>query len=115
MRAAHPGAGQRHGEGAGLRVSLRVHAAEGENDEWTDMHDRMAWEADEEGLHELAEQFRSAGESKSTMRSVTASYCCSLQSFGFGLRPDGKAPALYFWIAMSKLSRLIFMKPKKPY
>ena len=23
--------------------------------------DRMAWEADEEGLHELAEQFRGAG------------------------------------------------------
>ena len=37
VRAAHPGAGQRHGEGAGLRVSLHVHAAEGENYEWNDM------------------------------------------------------------------------------
>ncbi len=34
------------------------HAAEGENYEWTDMYDRMAREADEEGFHELAEQFR---------------------------------------------------------
>ncbi len=35
-----------------------LHAAEGENFEWTDMYDRMAREADEEGFHELAEQFR---------------------------------------------------------
>ena len=34
------------------------HAAEGENYEWTDMYDRMAKEADEEGFHDLAEQFR---------------------------------------------------------
>ena len=33
-------------------------AAKGENYEWTDMYDRMAKEADEEGFHELAEQFR---------------------------------------------------------
>ena len=35
-----------------------LHAAEGEEYEWTDMYDRMAREADEEGFHELAEQFR---------------------------------------------------------
>ena len=35
-----------------------LHAAEGENAEWTDMYDRMAREADEEGFHELAKQFR---------------------------------------------------------
>lgn len=35
-----------------------LHAAEGENAEWTDMYDRMAREADEEGFHALAEQFR---------------------------------------------------------
>ena len=35
-----------------------LHAAEGEAYEWTDMYDRMAKEADEEGFHELAEQFR---------------------------------------------------------
>ena len=35
-----------------------LHAAEGENYEWTDMYDRMARDADEEGFHELAAQFR---------------------------------------------------------
>ncbi len=33
-------------------------AAEGENYEWTDMYDRMAKEADEEGFPEIAEQMR---------------------------------------------------------
>ncbi len=35
-----------------------LHAAEGESYEWTDMYDRMAKDADEEGFHDLAEQFR---------------------------------------------------------
>ena len=35
-----------------------LHAAQGEHYEWTEMYDRMAREADEEGFHELAEQFR---------------------------------------------------------
>ena len=34
------------------------HAAEGENFEWTDMYDRMAKEAEEEGFTELAAKFR---------------------------------------------------------
>ena len=38
-----------------------LHAADGENFEWTDMYDRMAKEADEEGFHDLAEQFRGVG------------------------------------------------------
>ena len=38
-----------------------LHAAEGEAYEWTDMYDRMAKEADEEGFHDLAEQFRGVG------------------------------------------------------
>ena len=33
-------------------------AADGENYEWTDMYDRMAKDADEEGFPELAEKFR---------------------------------------------------------
>lgn len=33
-------------------------AADGENFEWTDMYDRMAKEADEEGFPEIAEKFR---------------------------------------------------------
>lgn len=36
-------------------------AAEGENYEWTDMYDRMAKEAEEEGFTELAAQFRGVG------------------------------------------------------
>lgn len=39
-----------------------LHAAEGENFEWTDMYARMAKEADEEGFTELAEQFRGVAE-----------------------------------------------------
>ena len=37
-------------------------AAEGENFEWTDMYERMAKEAEEEGFPELAAQFRGVGE-----------------------------------------------------
>ena len=33
-------------------------AAEGENYEWTNMYDRMAREADEEGFHEIAAKMR---------------------------------------------------------
>ncbi len=36
-------------------------AAEGENFEWTDMYDRMAKEAEEEGFVEIAEKFRAVG------------------------------------------------------
>lgn len=36
-------------------------AAEGENYEWTDMYDRMAREADEEGFHQIAARFRAVG------------------------------------------------------
>ena len=35
-----------------------LHAAQGENYEWTDMYDRMADEAEEEGFHDLAKKFR---------------------------------------------------------
>ena len=35
-----------------------AHAADGERYEWTDMYDTFAKEADEEGFHELAAQFR---------------------------------------------------------
>ena len=36
-------------------------AADGENYEWTDMYDRMAKEADEEGFTEIAAKFRGIG------------------------------------------------------
>ena len=35
-----------------------LHAAEGENFEWTDMYERMAKDAEEEGFEELAAKFR---------------------------------------------------------
>ena len=38
-----------------------LHAAEGENYEWTDMYERMAKDAEEEGFPELAAQFRGVG------------------------------------------------------
>ena len=40
-----------------VEENLRA-AAEGENYEWTDMYEGFAKTADEEGFHELAEQFR---------------------------------------------------------
>ena len=36
-------------------------AINGENYEWEDMYDTFAKEADEEGLHEIAELFRGVG------------------------------------------------------
>ncbi len=38
-----------------------LHAAEGENGEWTDMYERMAKDAEEEGFAALAAQFRGVG------------------------------------------------------
>ena len=35
-----------------------LHAAEGENYEWTDMYENFAKDADAEGFHDLAKQFR---------------------------------------------------------
>ena len=48
----------KHLGGVGTTAENLLHAAEGENYEWTDMYDTFAREADEEGFHELAEQFR---------------------------------------------------------
>lgn len=45
-------------EGIGDTKANLAAAAKGENYEWTDMYDRFAKEADEEGFHELAERFR---------------------------------------------------------
>ncbi len=39
-----------------------LHAAEGENYEWTDMYDRFAKDAEEEGFTALAAQFRLVGQ-----------------------------------------------------
>ncbi|MBE7048516.1 MAG: rubrerythrin family protein [Ruminococcaceae bacterium] len=42
----------------GTTAENLLHAAEGENYEWTDMYDRFAKEAEEEGFTTLAAQFR---------------------------------------------------------
>ena len=47
--------------GIGTTADNLAAAAAGENYEWTDMYDRMAKEADEEGFHDLAERFRQVG------------------------------------------------------
>ena len=44
--------------GIGNTAENLVSAAEGENYEWTDMYDGFAKTADEEGFHELAQEFR---------------------------------------------------------
>ena len=44
--------------GLGDTAQNLIWAAEGENDEWTNMYARMAKEADEEGFPELAAKFR---------------------------------------------------------
>ena len=48
--------------GIGTTEENLAAAAEGENYEWTDMYDRMAKDAKEEGFPELAAQFRAVGE-----------------------------------------------------
>jgi rubrerythrin len=45
-------------DGIGDTAQNLAAAADGENYEWTDMYDRMAKEADEEGFPELAAKFR---------------------------------------------------------
>lgn len=48
-------------EGIGTTVENLIEAAAGENAEWTDMYERMAREAEEEGFDELAVLFRGVG------------------------------------------------------
>ena len=51
-------------EGGAIKETLKnlEDAANGENYEWTDMYDRMAREAEEDGFPELAKQFLAVGE-----------------------------------------------------
>ena len=49
-------------EGIGDTKANLAAAAEGENYEWTDMYDRFAKDAEEEGFPELAAQFRAVGQ-----------------------------------------------------
>lgn len=49
-------------QGIGDTKANLADAAAGENYEWTDMYDRFAKEADEEGFKEIANRFRQIGE-----------------------------------------------------
>lgn len=60
-----------NGEIASTMENLKD-AAAGENYEWTDMYDRMAKEAEEEGFTEIAAKFRGVAAIESIMRSVIA-------------------------------------------
>ena len=57
-------------------------AAAGENYEWTDMYDRMAKEADEEGFKEIAAKFRMVG---AIERHHEERYCKLLQNIEEGI------------------------------
>ena len=50
-----------HGGAVGSTIENLAAAAEGENYEWTDMYERMAREAREEGFDEIAEKFEMVG------------------------------------------------------
>ena len=50
-----------HDGKVGSTIENLADAAAGENFEWTDMYERMAKEADEEGFTEIAEKFRQVG------------------------------------------------------
>ncbi|MGM9773599.1 MAG: rubrerythrin [Candidatus Egerieousia sp.] len=51
-----------HGGSVAATAENLLAAAEGENYEWTDMYDRMAKEAEEEGFTEIAARFRLVAE-----------------------------------------------------
>ena len=55
-----------HGGEIGTTSENLKIAADGENYEWTDMYDRMAKEAEEEGFKEIAIKFRKVGEIEKT-------------------------------------------------
>ena len=48
--------------GIGTTAENLLHAAEGEHEEWTDMYQRMAKEAREEGFHRIADMFMGVAE-----------------------------------------------------
>ena len=57
--------------GIGTTAENLASAAAGENYEWTDMYDRMAQEAEEEGFAELAEKFRQVGQTSGALVPTT--------------------------------------------
>ena len=71
-----------HGGSVPGTVENLKDAAEGENYEWTDMYDRMAAEAREEGFEEIAQKFEMVG---AIEREHEARYCKLLANIEGGL------------------------------
>ena len=61
--------------GIGTTAENLASAAAGENDEWTDMYDRMAQEAGREGFTEPAEKFRQVGAHREGPRGALSGRC----------------------------------------
>lgn len=76
-----------HGIG-GIAENL-IDAAKGENYEWSDMYERMAREADEEGFKELAIKFRGVAKVEAAHE---ARYLKLLESYKEGTTFKGDAP-----------------------
>jgi len=75
--------------GIGTVAENLADAAAGENFEWTDMYDRMAKEADEEGFPELAEKFRGVAKVEAAHE---ARYNKLLESYKNNKTFNGDAP-----------------------
>lgn len=81
------------GEIAGTMDNLKD-AAEGENFEWTNMYERMAREAEEEGFPEIAFKFRASVQSSVIMRNAIAVFSRILRRASYSLAratPSGSA------------------------
>lgn len=76
-------------KGLGTTAENLVSAAEGEHYEWTDMYDRMAKEAREEGFEALAKKFEGVAQVEATHE---ARYNKLLESYNTGKTFKGDAP-----------------------
>ena len=82
--------------GIGTTAENLASAAAGENYEWTDMYDRMAQEAEEEGFTELAEKFRSSAHRAVSTSPTSAT---SDSPAPANLRRPPTSPAMAVWIS----------------
>jgi rubrerythrin len=66
--------------GIGGTVENLLDAAAGEHYEWTDMYDKMAKEADEEGFHDIAAKMRGVAAIEKSHEERYRAYCDSIQA-----------------------------------
>ena len=88
-------------QGIGTTTENLAAAAAGENFEWTDMYDRFAKEAEEEGFHQLAEQFRGVA-----ARHMVPFFSCGKNSSATTAMPASRKPTdcrgKKLWFSRSK-------------